>query len=304
IARVFSGAKYVDEAYNKTRIGDRAILINTKDVFEYPPGYFSNPAVDPLAPQIIATATPVPLPPPPPPVRLPKVKPTPTPAPAMASASPAPSPAASPQASPAGDQTAGLTEGMTKEEQNKKLDDIAARNNIERPNEDTINKKPLKDWLAKAKEAKDKNEFDVTQPIEIIIEADRGPDGTLVNAQVVSKKGDPKLEPYVKDFIAALSDSRALSFLKDVNHIRLVVNLTETDVTVKVSSEVDSEDRASQIAKGYSILLIGGRIAKKGQTEEVIYKNTKISTNGKAIEVNFTMPRKEATDILAKLSTS
>jgi hypothetical protein len=303
IARVFSGAKYVDEAYNKTSIGDRAILINTKDVFEYPPGYFNNPAlVDPLAPQVIATATPVPLPPLPPPVRLPKIKPT--PAPAVAAASPVPSPAASPQASPAGDQTAGLTEGMTKEEQNKKLDDIAARNKIERPNEDTINKKPLKDWLAKAKEAKEKNEFDVNGPIEITIEADRGPDGTLLNAQVVSKKGDPKLEPYVKDFIAALSDSRALSFLKDVNHIRLVVSLTETDVTVKVSSEVDSEDRASQIAKGYSILLIGGRIAKKGQTEEVIYKNTKISTNGKAVEVNFTMPRKEATDILAKLSTS
>jgi hypothetical protein len=82
------------------------------------------------------------------------------------------------------------------------------------------------------------------------------------------------------------------------------VKLTDTDVTVVVSSEVESPDRASQIAKGYSILLIGGRIAKKGQTEEVIYKNTKISTNGKAVEVNFTMPRKEATDILAKLSTS
>jgi hypothetical protein len=303
IARVFSGAKYVDEAYRKTAIGDRAVLINTKDVFEYPPGYFNNTVADPLAPQVIATATPVPLPPPPPPrpVRLPKVKPPPAPA-AVAAASPVPSPKASP--SPVADQTAGITEGMTKEEQNKKLDDIAAKNNIERPNEDTINKKPLKDWLAKAKEAKDKNEFDVTQPIEIIIEADRGPDGTLVNAQVVSKKGDPKLEPYVKDFVAALSDSRALSFLKDVNHIRLAVSLTETEVTVKVSSEVDSEDRASQIAKGYSILLIGGRIAKKGQTEEVIYKNTKISTNGKAVEINFTMPRKEATDILAKLSTS
>lgn len=299
IASVFSSAKYVDEAYNKTVIGDRAVLINTKDVFEYPPGYFSNPAiVDPLAPQVIATATPVPLPPPPPPMRLPKIKPTPVPA--VASASPAPSP----QASPTAEQAAGITEGMTKEEQNKKLDDIAAKNNIERPNEDTINKKPLKDWLAKAKEAKDKNEFDVNGPIEITIEADRGPDGTLINWQVVSKKGDPKLEPYVKDFVAALSDSRALSFLKDVNHIRLAVSLTETEVTVKVSSEVDSEARASQIAKGYSILLIGGRIAKKGQTEEVIYKNTKISTNGKAVEVNFTMPRKEATDILAKLATS
>ncbi|HEY0321596.1 MAG TPA: hypothetical protein VGC66_11605 [Pyrinomonadaceae bacterium] len=308
IARVFSGAKYVDEAYDKTIIGNRAVLINTKDVFEYPPGYFSNPVVDPsqLPPQVIATATPVPLPPPPPmppPMRQPKVRPT--PATAVASASPAPSPGASPQASPAEDLNAGLTENMTKEERDKKLDDIAAKNGVERPNEDAINKRPLKDWLAKAKEAKEKNEFDVTKPIEMTIEADIGPDGKLINPQIVSLAGDQKLKPYVEDFFSALSDSRALSFLgTDVKHIRLMVKLTDTDVTVEVSSEVASPDLASRKAKGYNLLLAGGRFTKKGQTEEIIYKNTKVSADGKQVVVNFTMPRKEATDILAKLSTS
>lgn len=303
IASVFSSAKYVDEDYDKTIIGERAILINSKDVFEYPPGYFANPVVDPsqLPPQIIATATPVPVPPPPP---IPKVQPTPQPSPAAVAAA-SPSPGASPQPSPAAqDSTAGLSENMSKEEQNKKLDDIAAKNGIARPNEDAINKKPLKDWLAKAKEAKEKNEFDVSQPIELVIEADVGPDGKLLNPVIVSKKGDPKLEPYVKDFVAALSDSRALSFLKDVSHISLTVSLTDKEVVVNVSSEVATPDRASQIAKGYSLLLMGGRIAKKGQTEEIIYKNTKVSADGKQVVVNFTMPRKDATDILSKLSTS
>lgn len=299
IASVFSNTKYVDEDYNKTAIGERAVLINARDVFEYPPGYFSNPAVDPLAPQVIAVATPEPLPPPPPPVRQPRVKPTPV---AVAAASP--SPAASPQPSPGEDLTAGLNENMSKDEQNKKLNDIAAKNDIERPNEDVINKKPLKDWLAKAKEAKDKKEIDLTGQIEMTIEADRDTDGKLINAQVVSKKGDPKLQDLVKEFVAALSDSKALASMKDVKHIRLVVNLNDKEVIVRVSSEVESAERATTLANVYGAFLIVGKIQKKGQLEGTIYQNTKISTNGKEVVVNFTMPRKDVTDILMKLPTS
>jgi hypothetical protein len=194
---------------------------------------------------------------------------------------------------------------MTKEERDKKLDEIAARNGVERPNEDAINKRPLKDWLVNTKEAKEKNEFDVTQPIEMTIEADLGPEGKLIDAKIISLTGDQKLRPYVEGFFSALSDSRALTFLgPDVKRIRLTVKLTESDVTVEVSSDVGSPDLASKKAKGYNLLLVGGRFAKKGQTEEIIYKNTKVSADGKQVVVNFTMPRKEATDILAKLSTS
>ncbi|HEX8177448.1 MAG TPA: hypothetical protein VF543_20330 [Pyrinomonadaceae bacterium] len=305
IASVFSGAKYVDEDYKKTVIGERAVLINAKDVFEYPPGYFSGPMVDQtqLPPQIIATATPVPLPPPPAPVRPPRVRPT--PAEALASASPSPSPAASPQATPsAADANAGITENMSKDERDKKLNDIAAQNNIERPNEDAINKKPLKDWLAKAKEAKEKNEIDLTGQIEMTIEADKDADGKLINAVVTSKKGDPKLQELVKEFVAALSDSKALASLKDVKHIVLNVTLNDKEVVVKVSSEVESAERANTLANVYGVFLLGGRIQKRGQLEGTIYQNTRVSANGKAVEVRFTMPRKEATDILTKLSTS
>lgn len=304
IASVFSEAKYVDEDYNKTAIGERAVLINTRDVFEYPPGYFSSPVVDQsqLAPQVIATATPIPLPPPPPPMRQPKVKPT--PAEAVASASPAPSPGASPQPSPAEDLTAGITETMSKEEQEKKLNDIAAKSGIERPNEDMINKKPLKDWLALAKEKKDKNEINLQGVIEMTVEGEVGPDGKIINAVVVSKSGDPKLEELVKEFVSALSDSRALAFLKDIKKIKLVVSLNEKDINVQVSSEVESTERATKMAGGFNAMLFVGRIKKRGETEGIIYQNTKVSSNGKAVEVKFTMPRKEATDILTKLAAS
>jgi hypothetical protein len=302
IASVFSNTKYVDEDYDKTVIGRRAVMINPRDVFEYPPGYFSNPVAE--QPQLvpIIVPTPMPVPPPPPVARQPKVKPT--PAEAVAAASPVPSPAASPQPSPAEDATAGLDENMSKEERDKKLNDIAAKNNIERPDEDAINKKPLKDWLAKAKEAKDKKEIDLAGKIEMTIEADRETDGKLSNAVIVSEKGDPKLKELVTEFVSALSDSKALASLKDVKHIRLTVNLNDKEVIVRVSSEVESPERAATLANVYGVFLIGGRIQKRGQIEGTIYQNTKISTNGKEVVVNFTMPRKDVTDILLKLPTS
>jgi hypothetical protein len=305
IASVFSGAKYVDEDYQRTVIGERAVLINTKDVFEYPPGYFSGPVVDQsqLPPQIIATATPIPLPPPPPPVRTPRVRPT--PAEALAAASPSPSPGASPKATPpAEDMTAGLTENMSREEQEKKLNDIAAKSGIERPNEDLINKKPLKDWLAHAKAMKDRNEINLQGVIEMTVEAEVGPDGKLINAVITSESGDPNLKELVREFVAALSDSKALAFLKDIKKIKLVVSLNEKEVNVNVSSEVESSEKASKMAGGFNAMLFVGRIKKRGETEGIIYQNTRVSANGKAVEVKFTMPRKEATDILTKLSTS
>ena len=300
IAGAFSDAKYVDKDYDKTIIGERAVLINTTDVFEYPPGYFYDPAaVDPNAPQIIATATPIPLPTPlpPPRVRTPKVKPT--PAEALASASPSPSPQATPE-----DLTAGLPENMTPEEREKKLNEIAAKKGIERPDEKQINSKPLKDWLAHAKEKRDKKEIDLTGQIEMVIEADRMPDGKLANAVATPIKGDPKLQELVKEFVAALSDSQALASLKDIKHIRLTVLLTETEVTVKATSDVESPARASEMASGFNALLFVGKISKKGQMEEIIYKNTKVSSDGKQVILNFTMPRKDVTDILTKLSSS
>jgi hypothetical protein len=300
IASVFSNAKYADEAYTKTKVREQVVMINAKDVFEYPPGYFNNPALDPAQQQLapVVLATPVPLPPLPPvrTPRQPKVKPE-----AVASASPSPSPLASPTPE---DLTAGINENMSKDEQEKKLDDIAAKTGIDRPNEDLINKKPLKDWLALAKEKKDKNEINLQGVIEMTVEAEVGPDGKLIDPRITSQSGDPKLQELVSQFVSALGDSKALAFLKDIMKIKMVVILNETDVNVKVSSEVESTEKASKMAGGFNAMLFVGRIKKKGETEGIIYQNTKVSSNGKAVEVNFKMPRKEATDILTKLSTS
>ncbi len=90
LSNMFSGVEYGDEAYTKTRIRERAEIINIADMeggFQYPSGYFSKnaPPPEPTAERLeVVEARPTPTP-----------RPTPAPTP-----SPTPRPSPTPQASP------------------------------------------------------------------------------------------------------------------------------------------------------------------------------------------------------------
>ncbi|MGB7922622.1 MAG: hypothetical protein WCF57_05200 [Pyrinomonadaceae bacterium] len=314
IASIFSGAQYVDADYTKTTIEDQVTVLDlAQEKFKYPEGYFStgasDPALDPFAAQVIAEAN---TPPPPPPMQqLPTPTPTPFPTPTPSpSASPTPQPGANPAASPAlpkgqpGEAVADKQK--SREDVDKELNKIAADNNIARPDEGAINKKPLKDWLARANQMKVKGELDLSGVIEMVIEAELDPNGKLRNAKVVQKTGDPKLIELTKDFVAALSDSNALYFLKDPKFpedtkvLRLTVKMDATEVVSRVETEARTVERAQELASGYNNMLGAAQFLRSGKDEEVLYKNTKISSNGKQVIVNFKMPRAEAGAMLSK----
>jgi hypothetical protein len=300
IAYLFSDARYVDQDYNRTVVGERAQVIDlAHEKFQYPEGYFSAsaPQPDPLAPQIIAQAPPMPVFIAPKPIPTPKPQPSPA-----ASPSPQPSPSASPSA--AGTPAAATASGNSNkppEEVEKDLDKIAAENHVERPNEDAINKKPLKDWLARANEQKVKGQLDLSQAIEIIIEAQLDEDGKLVDPTVVQKTGDPRLIAIAKELVAAIGDSKVLGFMKkDARQLRITIKMDQNEVVAKVESEVATPERAKELSQGYNLLLVGGTIAKKGQDEEILYRSTSISADGKQVVVNFKMPRATAASMLSK----
>jgi len=282
IAGRFSGAEYVDEDYEKIDIRDAA-MIQGSEKFQYPPGYFAEQFKYPEA-QIIEQPTPLPTPRPTP-------VPTPTPTP-----SPSPSPSPQTTASPTtGDATvAGAT---TEPDAEKDLDKVAEENKVKRP--PTINKRPFVDLLVKYNELKDKGELDLSGPVEMTIEADRNPDGTLRNVVVKRKSGDPKLVEATKDFVAALSASGALNFLEGTDHLTLTLKL-DTAVSVSASTEAASDAEARQKALGYNALLMGGAYLKRGRDEGTIMQNTKVTASGKQITISFNLPRAAISDMLKK----
>jgi hypothetical protein len=291
IALVLSGGRFVDKPYTKTQIENQGEIVElTTERFHYPEGYFAmdqpplpnaspTPVIRPVIPQPAFHPNPELLKPTPSPLA------SPTPA-TIAKASPAPSPSVDPEAEKA------------RQAAEAELDKIAAENGVKRPKE--INTRPFKDLLAAAKKKKDAGELNLSGQIELTIEADRADDGKLLNAQVHDKRGDKTLESVALDFVSALSDSGVLDFLEGTKHIKLIAKIDDQTVEVTASSEVESEERARQMEKGFSLLIVGGRIAKRGKDEEVYYNHTQVTSKDKEVSVKFSMPRSEMSQLITK----
>lgn len=302
VAVMFSGAGYVNEEYSVAKVINLAGMESPREKFHYPPGYWA------IGARINATPTPTPKPTPNPDdpkiislwdqeskpkpnvARAPKPLPTPSPsppptaspAPALAQASPSPSPAQTP------------SDKETEEALNK----TAKEAGIERPPQ--INKKPFVDLLAKAKQMKDKKELDLSGVIGMTIEADLNPDGTFSKIYFIKEPADPKVKELATEFMQALGASRALSFLKGANHLSMTLSLDDKTVSASVSTEMESADRAKEVANGYSGLLTIERLRKSGKDEGVIWNNTTVAPRGKEVIVSFKMARDAAGNMLKK----
>jgi hypothetical protein len=290
IAAMFSGVGFVDRAYNKTKIENEGDIVEiTTEKFRYPDGYFG---MDPEAMPSPSPAFPI----------APDFTPTNISPSQLLPPSPTPTPVASPSQAIAANATPSSTPSAEEEKEKQRieaeLDRAAAENGVKRPKE--INTRPFKDLLADAKRKRDRGELNLNGQIELTIEADRDNDGKLVNAVVKDKRGDKKLEAVAIDFVAALSDSGVLDFLEGTKHLRLVAKVDDQNVEVTASSEVESEERARQMEKGFSLLIVGGRIAKRGKDEEIYYNHTQVSSKAKEVSVKFSMTRAEMGALLSK----
>jgi hypothetical protein len=295
LAALFQGAGFVDKAYKKTQIENEGDITELSlEKFRYPDGYF---LIDQQGMPIQQfPITPAFTPPP--------FTPSQT---AFASPTPAPSPVASPSVAIASNVKATPTPTPSAEDEKAiakaeaELDRAAEENGVRRPKE--INTRPFKDLLVNAKKMKDEGKLKLTGQIELTVESDLDPDGKLKNARVTDKRGDKTIEGVALDFVSALSDSGVLDFLEGTNHLRLLVKIDDNNVEVTASTEVDTESRARQMEKGYSLLIVGGRIAKRGKDEEVYYNHTQVTSQGKEVSVKFSMPRTEMGELLSKYSS-
>lgn len=311
IATLVGSTGYSDRPYERTKVGEAVEIIEVEK-FRYPPGYFAvdDPMADAaaegtasMAPKIISEARNQPK----------EGEPTPTPTPA-------------PEASPtltAGNESAtndqivnsnvGETEPKSAAQADEELDKIAADNSVLRPSEKDINTRPLKDWLARANELKEKGELDLGSQVEITIAATLNSDCKLDEAVVKQKSGDARLIGVARDMVSAISDSRMLSFLRDPKKIndpnemqcepiplQLSLRLDQNEISARVESQADSAERASEMARGYNGLLTLGQFAKRGHDEEVLYKSTQVTAEGRLIIVSFSMPRQMAGEMLKK----
>ena len=317
LAVLISGASFVDKDYERTEIGDEVQLVElTRQKFRYPEGYFALETqtgalapLPPTGPQFIAQAPPAAvqpeLAPSPSPSESPAATPSPSPlvtaspSQAVAQATTSQSPTATPAQSPA----------LSADEAQKELDKTAAKNNLELPKENEINKKAMKDFATYALEMKNQGKLDLNKPFEIVIEAELDEHGKLKNAKFTKKAGDANLVDLFGRMVAAPNDSGFLIYLKPVDRdnpgsrVVFTIKQGETEVLATVESETSSVDSARLLAKGFNAALSIGAQSRAGKDEEALLRNTSAEPVGKKIVFNFTMPRQAVVDLIKKQLT-
>ncbi len=310
IAALIASTKWVDKDYTATQIGDDVQIVQLEK-FHYPEGYFApetqgfaTPGVaaanDPFAPKIISQWR----------AGGPDPEQTPSPTPeASPSASPgvspnaSTSPAAIAQASPNASPSASP---LTQEDAQKELEKTAAQNNVTLPEDNQINKKPLKDFAARANDLKNQGKLDLNKPFRIVIEAQLDENTKLQNFRVVDKEGDENVVNLFRDLVAALNDSGFLTYLSPISKdnpgstVRIMVKQGESEVLASVESETTSPERAKTLASVLNNMLFFGAGSRKGHDEEVIMKNTNAMPDGKKVVVNFSMPRETVVEMIKK----
>lgn len=316
IAALIANTKVVDKDYVATQIGDDVNLVQlTSEKFRYPDGYFvleaqidgelpapSPAAADPSAPQIISQWNPSK-----------NVDPEASPSPSPdASVSPSATPAASAspsaiaQASPSPAANANTSTPLTPDEAQKKLDEVAAQNNLPLPDETQINKKALKDFAAYANNLKNEGKLDLNKPFEVVIEAEMDENGKLHNPRFTKKAGDEHLVDLFARMVAALNDSGFLVYLKPISKdnpgakVVITIKQGENEVVASVESETSSKAHAETMAKVFNTALYFGAGSRQGKDEEVLMKNTSATPDGNKVVVNFSMPRQSVVDMIKK----
>jgi hypothetical protein len=299
LASLIAGTRFVDKSYERTQIRDDVQLVElASDKFHYPAGYFAPEgqvvaALPPPvpAPQFIAQAQT--------PTVLKELAPSPDASPA-ALASPTPNAQAKGSPSPV------PSPALTVEQAQTELEKTAAKNNLDLPKENEINKQAMKDFAEYANDLKKQGKLDFNQPFEIIIEAELDQDGKLKNAKFTKKAGDANLVDLFGRMVAALNDSGFLIYLKPVDKdnpgskVVFTIKQGEDEVLATVESEASSEDSARVLAKGFNMALALGAQSRAGKDEEVLLKNTSAESVGKKIVFNFTMPRQAVVDLIKK----
>jgi hypothetical protein len=166
-----------------------------------------------------------------------------------------------------------------------------------------INKRPLKDWLARVREENETGGFDLSHPLDVSIGLDKTPGDSSLHATILHRQGDPLAINLAEELAAALYDSGLLSVLTqkaDVEHYVFDFKLDGTNVAASLSYEALSVEKAKDYARGFNAFLFIAQAARREPDEALIYKNTRVSANGKQVLFNLTISRQLAGELLTR----
>src|SRR4028119_1413757 len=112
-----------------------------------------------------------------------------------------------------------------------------------------LHTRPFRELLAKTQRLVEAGELSTQDVFDFTLEAERNPDGSLRDIRFTElAAANGRWQPLVREFIAVLSDSGALSQLKDADHLTITLRLDER-ASARLRAVVKSTEQAAQLAQ-------------------------------------------------------
>jgi hypothetical protein len=162
-----------------------------------------------------------------------------------------------------------------------------------------VNLSPFRDLLAKALRLRADGSLTAEDTFDFAVEADRAEDGTLRNVELGgASAGNDHWRELVKDFVAAVSNSRLLAEFKDALHIHMRFRLDAQTSLASLNFEAPSETRAQQLARGYDALVHLASLQQRGANSAAVLNSLQVSASGKQFAVKLEMSRERLGNLL------
>jgi hypothetical protein len=172
---------------------------------------------------------------------------------------------------------------------------------------------PLINWLARANDLKSRGQVDLNSSAEFTVEAKLNTDCRLSDIVIVQKSGDPRLFDVVGSLVAAVGDTGLLTFVGDREQpefsntpcvqmpLRFNFSTDSSEIAASIEYPVTSAERAGMNAKGFNLLIMAGRTARRGSTDELILNAMTAASDGSQIIVRFRASRTAVDEIIRRL---
>ena len=195
-----------------------------------------------------------------------------------------------------GDETAENDEKDKKDEKEANANQAPVESDAVKEVE--INKKPLQDLADMVLAKWSSKEVDLNQPFIVVMNGALTNDGKLDTKlskwDPKQEKGDPKMIAIAKEAVESVGDSGWLGYLRNVGVEKIKITLFQDKdrIVATIESEQKSPEAARTIASGLNGLLLGAKLASKGDDEKTLLGSAKTPTaNGKIFTMNFEIPK-------------
>jgi hypothetical protein len=161
-----------------------------------------------------------------------------------------------------------------------------------------VEAQPFRDLLAKMRQMAAAGEIGERDSFEFTVEAGREPGGALRDVRFTkSEASNQNWRRLTEEFVRLLSDSRALSYLEEVDRLTLTLKLGDRAV-VTLAAEAPDEARAQRLGSFSEVLLNLAAHAQRGRAEAQVLNNMTASASGKRLLMKLDMSREEAGNLL------